>query len=97
MHAAASQIISDAEIDRDIAWLLQTDPYLGDDLFRVRVRNGIVDLSGHVTTLWERDRAEDLVARVNGVVAVENNLTYSIFRSLDLPDDASVIRLAGLA
>jgi osmotically-inducible protein OsmY len=80
---AASQLVDDAEIERDVAWALQTDSYIGGDFVRVRVRNGIVYLSGHVSTLWERRRAEWLAARVNGVLAVENNLTYSIFPNLD--------------
>ncbi|HWO43060.1 MAG TPA: BON domain-containing protein [Candidatus Eisenbacteria bacterium] len=80
-RAPAYQLIHDAQIQREIAWILQTDPYLGDDFFRVRVRNGIVYLEGHVTTLWERRRAEQLAGQVEGVVAIENNLTFSIFRN----------------
>lgn len=78
--ASAQRFISDAEIHSAIAWVLGTDPFLGDDLFRIRVQEGVVYLAGHVTTRWERARAERLVRQVEGVTAVVNDLSYSIFR-----------------
>jgi osmotically-inducible protein OsmY len=74
--------------DREILQCLQDalafEPTLGESELAVRVREGVVTLSGRVRSQAERDTAVRLAIRTEGVRAVANSLT--IHRAPELGD-----------
>ena len=65
---------TDAEIRERIEEALLRNPYTDSFEISVIVNAGIVDLYGTVDTAFEKAEADDVAARVNGVVWVDNNL-----------------------
>jgi osmotically-inducible protein OsmY len=65
---------SDRKIEDKIRRALLRDPYLESYEITVNVVNGIVKLYGTVDTYFEKSQADDVAARVNGVIMVDNNL-----------------------
>ncbi|MEJ2638043.1 MAG: BON domain-containing protein [Desulfosarcinaceae bacterium] len=53
------------------------DPIVASFELSVTVRNGIVDLFGSVGTVYEKHHAEELAARINGVVGVNNYIVVA--------------------
>lgn len=79
-HTAAAQTAtttevrkSDAQLSSEIATRIANDKTLSPDAVKVKVQNGVVTLSGVVAKDADKATAEEL-ARVPGVVRVENNL-----------------------
>ena len=70
---AAQTQPSDQELSNQIAKAISNDATLSADAIKVTVNGGVVTLSGMVGKDADRARAEKL-ARVAGVVRVENNL-----------------------
>jgi osmotically-inducible protein OsmY len=70
------EAVSDLELANRVRSALAEDAYVERYDITVSARSGSVYLSGQVNTSFERGRAGDVAARVNGVVAVANNLTY---------------------
>lgn len=68
------RVRSDEEIGKDIIAELKWDPKLSSSDIAVVVTDGIVTLSGHVSSYFEKDTAEKAVKRVYGVRAVANDL-----------------------
>lgn len=68
---------SDAVVGRAVHEALLRDPLVDRFDLRVRVRNGTVHLYGTVDSGFERACADDVAARVRGVVAVENHITVT--------------------
>lgn len=66
--------IDDSKLLKDLSEAIMRDPYLGNFRLKLSVLDGKVTLSGSVESLFDKRRAEDVVSRVKGVVAVENNL-----------------------
>lgn len=66
--------MSDEIIKKDISNAMIRDPYLNIDDVTVKVSNGVVRLSGTVDNYFEKMQADDLSARVNGVILADNNL-----------------------
>lgn len=64
----------DSKIARRIRDALRRDPYVSDDVIKVRVEDGVVRLTGNVDTFFERAQADDLASRVGGVIMVDNDL-----------------------
>ena len=64
----------DTKIARRIRDALIRDPYVADDVIKVRVDDGVVRLTGAVDTFFERAQADDLASRVDGVIMVDNDL-----------------------
>ena len=54
---------------------LELDNFLRDREIRVHVVDGVVNITGHVWTPLEKERAADLLRRVPGVIDVANELT----------------------
>lgn len=52
---------------------------------RVDVNGGVVSLTGTVTTHWEKDRAEDIVSALRGVIAISNEL--AVVPTADISDE----------
>ncbi|WP_205574567.1 BON domain-containing protein [Indioceanicola profundi] len=65
---------ADARISDDIHDRLTEDPYLDATDISVKVEDGEVTLSGHVSNRRDKRRAEDLAEDVMGVRHVQNNL-----------------------
>jgi len=73
-QAAATEVRkSDAQLSSEIATRLANNKALAPDAVKVKVENGVVTLSGVVAKDADKTTAGEL-ARVPGVVRVENNL-----------------------
>ena len=55
----------------------ERDPVVEASEITIDVQNGVAELFGSVDTAFERSWAEDLAARVNGVIAVRNYLAVT--------------------
>ena len=65
---------SDSSITLKVRSALKRDPILEHEDIAVSVDNGRVTLSGSVDSVFERGQAADAASRVNGVLALDNNL-----------------------
>lgn len=65
---------SDTRILEDVNDRLSDDPLLDASDIEVAVSKSEVTLSGHVSSRFDKRRAEDLAERVSGVSHVQNNL-----------------------
>jgi osmotically-inducible protein OsmY len=68
---------ADAALQDDVQFQLDSDALLGPGTITVRVRNGIVSLSGVVHNNPEREHATEVASRVIGVRNVVNRITVS--------------------
>jgi len=68
---------NDESITGDVIAALAASPRVRATEVRVHTERGWVRLNGVVATLAERDAAEQIAARVPGVVSVENDLVIS--------------------
>jgi osmotically-inducible protein OsmY len=64
----------DKDIENMVEKALRRDPYVESYEITVNSINGVVDLYGKVDTIFEKYRAADVAARVNGVILVDDNL-----------------------
>ena len=69
-----TESIDSSKIEKDARQALLRDPYVASYEIAVDVENGVATLSGTVDTFFEKSQADDIVARVNGVIFVDNNL-----------------------
>jgi osmotically-inducible protein OsmY len=76
---------SDAEVKAAIQDAMQRDPRVDDDDVSLRVRDGVVGLSGTVHSLSAKRTASAIARRTTGVLAVKNDLTVK--PSEPRPDD----------
>lgn len=67
-------IYPDSEIAKNIEQAFLQDVIVEPYKIDVNVRNGRVYLSGHVDSDFEKSHAEDLAARVRGVIVIDNNI-----------------------
>jgi osmotically-inducible protein OsmY len=65
---------TDAEIATSVERSLAWNPDIESAAIGVTVTDGIVRLDGSVDSYWQRWHAEDLVAKLRGVIEVENHL-----------------------
>lgn len=65
---------SDATIEKRVEKALMRDPYVNRYDLGVSVLNGEVYLTGDVDSYFEKAQADDVASRINGVVAVNNNI-----------------------
>ncbi|MFW6107168.1 MAG: BON domain-containing protein [bacterium] len=68
---------SDAQLAQQVRDALKRDPYVERHQINVSVLNGKAYLYGTVDSDFEKWQADDVAARVSGVVEVQNNLTVS--------------------
>lgn len=73
----AGQNIDDAAITASVKSTLVADKVANLTRIDVDTNNGVVSLNGVVDSLDQKNRAEDLARRVNGVRGVNNNLQLS--------------------
>ena len=77
---------SDEEIKRDVEDELRWDPNVHADDIAVAVKNGVVTLTGFVTTYAQKFAAERVVKRVAGVVGVANDIEVRLSGVDQRPD-----------
>ncbi len=73
---AASMAISDTLSER-VSSALSASPYTPGDRFRIEAADGAVRLHGQVATFFEKQMAQEVVRRLDGVQQVENLLEVS--------------------
>lgn len=67
---------TDAVIAERVRSALTRDPYVDKFDVDVRVQQGRAILTGEVNNRFERQWAADVASRINGVIEVDNNLTF---------------------
>src|ERR1700730_11526700 len=77
--ATTTQVRSDEAIREDVLFEFKWDPKIKSNDIAVAVKDGVVTLSGFVSSFWELDAAEKAVKRVYGVKAVANDLEVKVF------------------
>lgn len=70
-----TQLREDWELEKDVENRLKWDPYIERHAIDVWVNNGMVYLYGTVDNEFEKEHAEEMVSRIQGVAAIKNNLT----------------------
>ena len=71
-----SPVVTDRELKERVEVALDRDPILQPDMVKVSVSSGNVRLSGRIGSRYEVERAEQVAARVDGVVSVSAATTY---------------------
>lgn len=79
---------SDDEIRNSVLVELKWDPKIISDDIGVAVKDGVVTLTGFVSSYWEKDAAEKAAKRVYGVKAVANDLEVKLLSSRTDPEIA---------
>lgn len=77
--AITTQVRSDASICDDVLLELKWDPKIDSNDIGVAVKDGVVTLSGFVSSFWELGAAEKAAKRVYGVKGVANDLEVKLF------------------
>ncbi|HEX3685600.1 MAG TPA: BON domain-containing protein [Bryobacteraceae bacterium] len=79
--ATATPTRSDSLIRDDVQFELKYDPKINSSDIGVAVKDGVVTLTGFVSSYWEKEAAEKAAKRVYGVKGIANDLviktTYS--------------------
>lgn len=68
---------SDEQLEEQVAERLAWNPRVQEYDINVKVKNGVVTLDGTVNSYHEKAEADDVAARVYGVVEVENKLNVN--------------------
>jgi osmotically-inducible protein OsmY len=79
-------IKSDIELQHDVIEELKFEPSVNAAHVGVSVRDGIVTLTGHVPSYWEKYGAEKAAKRVYGIRAVANELEVKLPGSSERTD-----------
>src|SRR6202022_4864778 len=77
--ATTNQPRSDEAMREDVLLEIKWDPKIKSTDIGVAVKDGVVTLSGFVSTFWELDAAEKAAKRVYGVRGVANDLEVKLF------------------
>jgi osmotically-inducible protein OsmY len=77
---------NDMEIRRDVEAELDWDARLDSRQIGVAVKNGVVSLTGHVSSFAERNAAEEAAQRVSGVRAIANDILVELSFDKTLTD-----------
>lgn len=85
---APPQTRSDELIRTDVIYELKWDPKITSTDIAVAVKDGVVTLSGYVSSYFEKDAAEKAVKRVYGVRAVANDLEVKLTSTRTDPEIA---------
>jgi osmotically-inducible protein OsmY len=78
---------TDSELQRTVLDELKWEPSVNATHIGVSVKNGIVTLSGHVPSYWQKYGAEKAAKRVYGVTAVANELSVKLPGSSQSSDE----------
>ncbi|MCU1234699.1 MAG: Smc22 (Probable osmotically inducible sensory protein) [Candidatus Solibacter sp.] len=69
---------TDAALREDVLFELKYDPKITSPDIAVAVKDGVVTLSGYVSSYWEKEEAEKAVKRVYGVKGVANDIQVKL-------------------
>jgi len=86
--AAVTTTRSDSSIRDDVQFEVKYDPKITSSDIGVAVKEGVVTLTGYVSSYWEKDAAEKAAKRVYGVRAVANDLQIKLTYSRTDPEIA---------
>jgi osmotically-inducible protein OsmY len=84
---------NDAQLKSDVEQELRWDPSINSDRIGISVKNGVVELDGHVDTYYEKWAAERDAMRVSNVNAVASEIKVDLPAS-DTRTDADIARTA---
>jgi osmotically-inducible protein OsmY len=84
---------NDAQLKSDVEQELRWDPSINDDRIGVSVKNGVVELDGHVDSYYEKWAAERDAIRVANVKAVASEIKVDL-PALDTRTDEDIARTA---
>jgi osmotically-inducible protein OsmY len=87
----ATSVRTDREIQADVLAELRWDPSIQANEIGVAVKDGVVTLTGTVDTYLKKWKAEEAAHRVNGVVAIANDITV---RTIGERTDADIAAAA---
>jgi len=73
-RSSTGEYIDDSSITVKVKSAFVKDPVVGAMDVSVETFKGVVQLSGFVNTVTEKQQAEAIAARVNGVTRVQNNI-----------------------
>jgi osmotically-inducible protein OsmY len=79
--------MTDLELKKNVESELNYEPSINPAAIGVAVKDGIVTLTGHVQSYWEKVAAERAAARVGGVKAVVNELAVRLPYSGERTDE----------
>jgi len=85
---------SDSELRHDVERELEWDPSIDARNIGVMVKNGVVTLTGTVSTYSDKWRAERIAKRVAGVTAIANDIEVKLSNERTDADIAESARLA---
>lgn len=85
---------TDFELRHDVERELEEDPSIDPRDIAVAAKNGVVTLSGHVSTLGEKWQAESIAKRVGGLVALANEIEIELEHERNDADIAEDLYLA---
>lgn len=89
MATLATTIVkTDAAIREDVMFELKYDPKITSSDIAVAVKDGVVTLTGFVSSYWEKDSAEKAVKRIYGVKGVANDIQVKLGLSRTDPEIA---------
>ncbi|MFP4025475.1 MAG: BON domain-containing protein [Thiohalospira sp.] len=77
-----STLPDDEEITENIFNILKWQSNISTENLKVESNEGIVKLSGTTETLWEKNKAEDIVNGIHGVLGVVNKIDVNVSRTL---------------
>src|SRR5271166_4451455 len=69
---------SDVDLQRDVLDELRWEPRINAAHIGVSVKEGVVTLTGHVQSFWEKYAAERAAKRVHGARAVANEIDVKL-------------------
>ncbi|WP_102960434.1 BON domain-containing protein [Mangrovicella endophytica] len=79
--------MTDSQLKQDVIDELDFEPSINADHIGVAVENGVVTLTGHVSTYAEKLDAEDTVRRVKGVKGIAQEIEVRPFGANKTADD----------
>ena len=85
---------TDSELRRDVERELEWDPSIDARNIGVAVKNGVVTLTGYVSSYADKWRAERIAKRVSGVTALANEIEVKLSTERTDPDIAEAARAA---
>lgn len=85
---AVSTATSDEAIHDAVLSELKWDPKITSNDIAIRVKDGVVTLTGYVHSYWEKDAAEKAAKRVYGVSAVANDIEVKLLSERTDPEIA---------
>jgi osmotically-inducible protein OsmY len=85
---------TDSELRRDVERELEWDPSIDARNIGVAAKNGVVTLTGYVSSYADKWRAERIAKRVSGVTALANEIEVKLSTERTGPDIAEAARAA---